>query len=303
MAQNILVDMRRRIVMTADDRRGYHVRGWPAILILVLLLGGLAYLLIKPSFSTRSGLFTLADLQSLKTEAEANPGSTEAQMNAAFAYAALISQFGGIEKAARATLDLDFGEVTQSPSVVEAKANLRAELDKIRQRVGISDEEQFKGVLKEGLAHTTQTLERQDLDSSQTAALHLARGRIQLQAENPHAALQDAKAAQKLGGDPVATHLLLADCNTDLERYSESIKHLRAASMALSTWANQDPGWEVRLMWAMHRPSRRWSKEKRWRDRRQEMASNVRSVIAGEVQVLQGLEKLKQKTRSSSSTP
>lgn len=297
--------MRRRIVLTTDDNRGYLLRAWPVVFCLLLVLGSLTYFILQRSKNSPSTLFTASDLRELRSEAAARPDDLEAQMNAVFAYAALISQFGNLDKAAKATLELGRGEpgFETKPSVIEAKAKLRQEIEKYRAKVGIYSEQEFQNLLRDGLDLATQILKTPNLDSSQKSALHLARGRIQLQADNPKAALAEAVAAQKLGGDPVPVHLLMADANTDLERYSESIKHLRAASLALSNWAHQEPGWEVRLTWAMMRPGRRWSREKRWKERRGEIAGNIRSVIAGEVQVLNGLEMLKEKTRGSPSTP
>lgn len=276
-----------------------RIRGWFALIVLFALFLALLYPLVFRGGGSGKPL-SVQDLREVAAQAARSPNDVEAQMDAAIGYAGLLGSMAGIEKSAKATLELSFEDsaVDQSPKVQEAKERVRVELAKIRERVGIHSEAELKALITQGLAHCDALLARSDLDTSQRAAAHLARGRLYLSNGQPDLSLRDANASLGMGGDPVISYLLRADSLTDLERYGEAVTDLRKASFAISSWENRPPGWELRLAWAIARPSRpfwRDRQERRWRERRRELGRNLRGTIAAEISVLNSLQMLEEK--------
>ncbi|MCS7309354.1 MAG: hypothetical protein NZ741_03960, partial [Armatimonadetes bacterium] len=83
------------------------------------------------------------------------------------------------------------------------------------------------------------------------------------------------------------------------ERYGEALQELRAASIQLTAWAAQAPPWELRFVWALTSPNRVNTRERRWRERREKVASELRYVIASEISLLQALQRIQERRTPS----
>ena len=255
--------------------------------ILVAVVYGF-YVVLRPPASTS---MTVADLQELQQDAARHPNDVDRAMDLLVGYTSLLNQFSDLEKATRGTLDMvrENPAFAAKPEIQEKKQFIETEWAKFQAKIGIQSQEHKKQLLAEGIAHADKTLARTDLDKSQRSGAHLARGRLWLAKGDPRKALADAQNV----ADPVMRSLLKADAHTDSQNWSAAITELRGASLALTAWANREPGWETKIWWSMRR-GRAWRKERRWKERRGEIARNIRFVIADEIRVLQGLQKLDQ---------
>lgn len=237
---------------------------------------------------------TVQDVYRLEAQALRNPHDFDATFRAAIAYAAFVREVGTLRRAVHSVSAIQpvGGE---NERIAALKQKLQTSWAQLLQKFGLRSEGEWAQVLRRSIAFNHLALQRAGTDPARRAALHLAMGQVLLQAERPSDAMEHVLLAERYGGDSIGIHLLKAEVLREQRRWSEAITVLRRASILVGAWAQQAPPWELRLMWALHRPSRRYIEERHWYKRRQEIANAVRHLIASEIMILQGLQRIEQR--------
>ncbi|MCS6830667.1 MAG: hypothetical protein NZ749_08485 [bacterium] len=251
---------------------------------------------------------TVQDLYRLESEARGKPSDPDAAVRTAVAYAAFVHHLGSVRDAVEGTHS--FVDTIKPHLSRQGAMSLQRQLEQVDAKwaeilrmYGINSEQERIRVLARGLDFTHRTLQRGDLDTPQRAVLHLAMGRILYQANRLSEAMEHAVLAERHCAESIPVHLLKADIFQEQQRWSEAIQELRAASIRLTAWAMQAPSWELRLVWTLLKPNRANAMERRWRERREKVAGDLRHVIASEILLLQNIRQIEHKLNPTHGSP
>jgi hypothetical protein len=266
------------------------LRGWPALGLLIGLLGVLGFFIWNSVRSTPGRALKIADVKRLENDFHRDPHNPQVAVDLLFTYAILVNQVAGAHPCASgpdelARLAAKSGE-HQKPAdraAIEARETALA-------KAGITSNEEWEQALGHALELAEQIPAQEELDPGQRAAVLVAAGQISLDADRVTEAVDRIAHAETLGADPVAVAFVRADILVHKKRFAEAISELHRAKAALGAWADKPPSPEMRLLRAL--AGKQGRQERQWRQQKQELAQELLDASQSEIMILKTLDSL-----------
>lgn len=208
-------------------------------------------------------------------------------MTLALANAAFAIEIGQMERAVRATLNLEAvgPKIPASPGKPDPFAKLRGHRLEYLQKRGIRSDRELEQLLSRGTELANQALARNDLIDDQKEALLVGRSRLFALQSRTAEAEADARRAVQEFPRSVPARLALSDALADQERYDAAIGSLRNAAVLVDDWSRGPTQWTSMLY---GRPAGQRARQRQ----RREVAAAFHRQITTEISLLQSLDRL-----------
>jgi hypothetical protein len=265
----------------------------PVFVVLAVVVGLFAWRFYSDRSS--SAPVTVGDVAKLeeryKSSGSASPDDALPVLQG---YAAMTTKIGDMAAAVRVTRELleRDPKFASLPKVKASAEKMDREWAILLQKAGMPGEAAWSEFLARGISFANEVVGDPKLSEQQRAVALLCRAKILFQSRYLDEAMRDATESLRLNPNGVLANLVRADVCSERKQYSAAMQEMRAASMKLQAWSREPPPWEMRIALAMMRPRRAVFRERRWRERRTEIAGLLSSQIQSEISVLQGLERV-----------
>jgi tetratricopeptide (TPR) repeat protein len=275
------------------------------LVLLLLIVAGVLWLLLGRRGSGNP-FPTAAEVAALQRRFAADPDDPDRAFELAQAYLSQARTYRTFSRAVAGTrwmVDEMVGREQASPELRAKQQTVEAQWQHLRDQLGIRSNDERADVLQRAAHLVDRLQQRGDLPPQRVAAVHLLAAGVHLEQEEYPQAHAQIDAAARLDAQSVAWHLLRADVFTAQEQYADAIQELRAANLKITGWAHSPPDWQVRLLAGLGGAAHGARFERRWYQRRGEIASQLRHVIQTEISLLRDLQRIGELKRREASAP